>query len=261
MMTNIRPKVTLKFVLVRDKESNGFKRALIFDFITYSTIRKEFNIAGTLIGTSPTLKQQNKLLELPCEVNIFEVYWILEYIIDQEGQNYDYQLLVKGDGVLKEEPVDPDYNPNNNSTRIPFENRYINKSTPEEYHIIYLSLKKMLQNDLDYQFYKYLKLKFKTVINSSSDETDKKVRYPCLLSGLKYGCLYSLYMDDPLKEHSRYMVKNFLGEGKAPVSSQLQSDCRLATSTKKEVLITYLRYDNSRNSPQYQSYAFKWPGF
>ncbi|GMM40864.1 hypothetical protein DAHU10_017650 [Hanseniaspora uvarum] len=252
--------ITLKFVLIKDDKSDSFKNALIFDFVTYATIRKEFNISGSLIGTSSTFKQQNKLLELPCEVNIFEVFWIIDYIINEQKADYGYQLILSGDGSLKEEPVDPDYNASANSTQIPFENRYINKSTPEEYLNLYNTLKLQLIDDLGYHFYKYLKLKFRTLVVKESLISDEKYRYPCLISGLKFGCLYSLYMDDPLKQHSRYMIKNFIKENGAPIAAQLQSDCRLATSTKKEVLISYLYY-NDLKQPEFKSFAFKWPGF
>lgn len=252
--------ITLKFVLVKDNGLNQYKKALVFDFITYATIRKDLNISGSLIGTSAKFKQQNKLLELPCELNIFEVYWILDYIIHDQKADFDYQLIVKEDGVLKEEPIDPDYNPSSKFTEIPFENRYINKSTSEDHLNLYKALKTELDGNLDYQFYKYLKIKFKSVIKKDPFISEESVRYPCLLSGLKFGCLYSLYMDDPLKEHSRYMIKNFIRENEAPHSAQLQSDCRLATTTKKEVLISYLHYDE-HNDPQFKSFAFKWPGF
>ncbi|KAL6935165.1 uncharacterized protein HGUI_00458 [Hanseniaspora guilliermondii] len=252
--------ITLKFVLVKDNNLNIFKKALVFDYITYATIRKHLNIAGTLIGTSAKFKQQNKLLELPCELNIFEVYWIIDYIIYDQKADFDYQLTVKEDGVLKEEPIDPDYNPSSKFTDIPFENRYVNKSTSEDHLRLYNLLKQELDNNMDYQFYKYLKIKFKSVIKKVSPAFTEILRYPCLLSGLKFGCLYSLYMDDPLKEHSRYMIKNFIQDNEAPDSAQLQSDCRLATTTKKEVLISYL-YCDDHNHPQFKSFAFKWPGF
>ena len=238
---------SLRFVLIKNN-SNKFNKALVFDLDTYKFIRNKYNIVGKFIGILTDFKQQYNICNLPCEINILEIYWLINQISNDEIKLHLYYNSNQG---IEIETYDFKEKENNkNHLLIPFKNNYSNSKDNTESLI--KELKTQLDNDLDYKFYSYLKTKFKSKDNNQIDQ------YPCLLSGLKFGGIYNLYLKDPLTIHSKYIVKNYIhGKNQSIPLVQLQSDIRLGSSTKKEVLVTFLNEDDL----QFESYSFQWAGF
>lgn len=240
--------ISLSFVLLKGNQSDAqkFNKVLAFDLDTYSFIRTKYNIVGKFIGILTDFKQQYNISNFPCEISIFEIYWLLKQlegsdIIWRLYHNESYNVEAESFALENKEPL----------TGIPFRNDYTNGVDKSD--ILLKELQNQLEEDLDYKFYSYLKNKFKT-----EDANQKTTQYPCLISGLKFGGIYNLYLNDPLSIHSTYIVKNYVNKASASIPlAQLQSDIRLGSTTKKKVLVTFF----DEKSDSFVSYTFQWAGF
>ncbi|XBW35699.1 hypothetical protein QEN19_001270 [Hanseniaspora menglaensis] len=236
--------IDLKFTILKG-DNDIYNKSLIFDLETYKYIRMNYNIAGKFIGILTDFKQQYNISNLPCEINIFELYWVLNLLKSQEINFTLYYNGHKGIDIESDDSVT-----DVNKLVIPFHSKY--KLKENQTNFLFNQLKTQLDTSMDYKFYVYLKDKFKY------KKSDGEIQYPCLLSGLKFGGLYNLYTKDPLTIHSKYIVKKFIeNENQSFPLVQLQSDIRLGSSTKKEVLTTFL----NPKTHNFESYSFQWAGF
>lgn len=240
--------ISLSFVLLKAISSDveRFNKVLVFDLDTYTFIRTKYNIVGKFIGILTDFKQQYNISNFPCEISILEIYWLVTQL---EGSGIACRLYHNERNNLEAESFALENDEPLNC--IPFRNDYKNYIDKSE--ILLKELQNQLEEDLDFKFYSYLKNKFKT-----QDAHQNTTQYPCLLSGLKFGGIYNLYLNDPLSIHSTYIVKNYVNKSTSCIPlAQLQSDIRLGSTTKKKVLVTFV----DEKTQNFASYTFQWAGF
>lgn len=203
------------------------KKVLVFNLDDVKQLRN-YGILGVLIGTLPVAPQQNIFLNLPLELSIYEVIWLVENGLGRLVDNLGVNSLSSNENGVHE-----NYCITENDSRI--NETILNQNQISLQVFLQHTNHEVLQN---YKVYRHIK--------------NKGFH---LLPGLRFGGLFVAYPGDPLRYHSHLIINRSSNIN----CLDLVTGGRLATGVKKSWVIADTVGEEEQDDVM--CFSIEWAGF